>query len=168
MPAKKKEAAPEEPKQEETKGKPSADYPISFSWVVFRPDNRQYRQHSTELSPSSALEVAVNVPLNADHLYNASDIIRWQISGSGGAPPLPALTVKGMKAVHDAFSEYFEPVAVEDDFDELESSEDGWDEDLSSETATEAKEDDPDWEEAEDEFATDSKDDQWDEDNEDW
>lgn len=111
------------------------DVILYFDWNTYRPDQRQYRQQSVELTPNvcdglSHTKVAMSIPLEHYLIHNSEAVIQAQLAGDKGIEPV--LTLAGMKYVIDKFDLLFKE---EEKKAETKDDED-WGDDLPPATAT--------------------------------
>lgn len=109
--------------------------PVIFFWDKLRPDQREYRQQSVELTPVENVRIQVDVP--ADPIYVVP----------GNDPKQMVLTLAGMKYVIDQFDTVFLLAKKEasanpdDDWEEeepkAEKKVDDWESDTEFDTETE-------------------------------
>jgi hypothetical protein len=160
------------------KGEIMTTVKVVFAWNMYRPDNRQYKQQSIEVTPYMGDESPmVEIELPVELLANAEDYLKAGIEGK--KPPQPILSVKAVKYLVDEWEKIFsDPKEVEpedfftkptiEDKDGWVDKTDDWDTTpnepkTNSEKATEQLNDN--WDEVE---KTETPDPVWDEKQEDW
>jgi len=79
---------------------------LFFEVKTFRPDNRQYKQQSLELSPNPTVSVAVQVPLTYKYVHNWEAILSASVDK---ADDIPATILKpeGLQYVQQQVEKYF-------------------------------------------------------------
>jgi len=89
---------------------------LYFEVKTFRPDNRQYKQQSLELSPNPMVSVAVQVPLTHKYVHNWEAILSASVDK---ADDIPATILKpeGLQYVQEQVEKYFrDPEVTPKDF----------------------------------------------------
>ena len=146
------------------------DQLVLFTWDRARPDNREFRQNSSEFLPL-AFSVGIYIPRTSDYIYNVEDILKAEL-GEGNIPE-PIYTPKAIQYCLDKLGEYLhDPEEVKPEDFQAES----WDIPASAPHDTVSTDDNEDWggatkpEESWDtlEENTDDKNLPWDEEKENW
>ena len=81
---------------------------IYFKWASVEADPRNYKPARPVLLPEGNQRLAVEVPLNREHIFNATEIITKQFDADGSYEPI--LTPLGLKYCVDQLEA---PFAVE-------------------------------------------------------
>lgn len=145
--------------------------PYFFIWKTLQPDARQYKPSNPLLEIEKPIRIRIDVPLQPDLIYNASEFSIAEISATD--IPEPILTPLGMRYIVDQFEAVMSNPKVDNSEDKSEdSSEDDWDDEGTEEKSTErvdsksseSKSSDEEWDEESketDEKADFDSDDEW-------
>jgi len=80
---------------------------LYFEVKTFRPDNRQYKQQSLELSPNPTVSVAVQVPLTYKYVHNWEAILSASVDKADNIPAT-ILKPEGLQYVQEQVEKYFQ------------------------------------------------------------
>lgn len=140
---------------------------VEFHWATYRPDARQYKQQSMEVTPflpESGNQPIIEVDLPTKLLANAEEYLKAGIEGT--KLPQPILSIAAVKYLVDEWEKVFsDPQVALDDFKPATDDNDNWDENDVAVPQDAGSSDDDNWDEVD---KTENPEEQWDDTAEDW